>query len=144
MIHEILSSDVDFARGMMESGHPDAEILGYLASRGLEPAKATQLVDDLRHGRKPNAQLPFELRPVGQNAVGGRGTAKGEAHPGHHPHLKRSGSRKSTLSAIPWWFVLLIGIAVLALGYILLESGNNLSMDAINQNKHELPPAPGK
>ena len=65
MIHEIVSSDVDFARGMMGSGHPDAEILAYLASRGLDPAKAAQLVVDLRHGRKPDTQLPLSsVQPV--------------------------------------------------------------------------------
>jgi hypothetical protein len=68
MIHEIVSSDVEFARGMMDSGHPDTELLAYLATRGLDPAKAAQLVDDLRHGREPSAQLPYELRPASPNA----------------------------------------------------------------------------
>ena len=144
MIHEILSSDIDFARGMMDSGHPDTEILGYLASRGLEPAKAAQMVDDLRHGRKPNVRLPAEFLPAGHSAAGRKVTANKEATPVAPAHQKRSGSRKHKRSAIPWWFILLAVIALLALGYVLLESGGNLSTDAINQNKHELPPVPGK
>jgi hypothetical protein len=140
MIHELVSSDVDFARGMMDSGHPDAEILGYLASRGLDPAKAAQLVDDLRHGRKPDAQLPFELRPAGHRAVGGGETARKEPQPGQSFHRQRPRSGKHNRSAIPWWFVLLVVIALLALGYVLLETGANVSVE----DKHELPPAPGK
>ena len=137
MIHEIVSSDVDFARGMMDSGHPDAEILAYLASRGLEPAKAAQLVDDLRHGRTPSAQLPFELRPAGHSATEGRGTAKAEPYQAQPSYRKRSGSGKHKRSGIPWWFIILFLIAVLALGYVFLEAGSSVSMDV---EKHELPP----
>jgi hypothetical protein len=144
MIHEIVSSDVDFARGMMDSGRSDTEILAYLASRGLEPAKAAELMDDLRHGRTPSAKLPFELRPPGHRAVGGRGTARGEAHPAQHAYRNLSGSWKRKLSAIPWWFVVLVGIALFALGYVLLEAGSRLSREGIDKDKHELPPAADK
>jgi hypothetical protein len=141
MIREIVSSDVDLARGMMDSGHSDPEILAYLASRGLEPARAAQLVDDLRHGRTPSAQLPFALRPPGDRAGGGRGTATGEAHHAPHSHRKRSRTSKYKLSAIPWWFVILASTALLALGYLLLQVGTHLSTDGIDKSKHELPPA---
>jgi hypothetical protein len=144
MIHEIVSSDVDFVRGMMDSGHPDAEILAYLASRSLEPAKAAQLVDDLRHGRKPSVQMPFEIRPDGHSAVEGRKTARTEPYqaPQSHQHSSRSGKHKR--SSIPWWFIIIVGIALVALGYVLLETGSNLSTEGINKDKHEIPPPPGK
>ena len=144
MIHEIVSSDVDFASGMLNSGHSDPEIFAYLASRGLDSAKASQLVEDLRHGRKPNPQLPFELRPAGHSAVGGRGTARTEPYQAQHSHRRRSGSRRHKGSAIEWWFLVLVAIASLALGYVLLKTGNQASTDAVNNAKHELPPAPGK
>jgi hypothetical protein len=142
MIHEIVSSDVEFARGMMDSGHPDTELLAYLATRGLDPAKAAQLVDDLRHGRESSAQLPYELRPASPSAIGSRETPRGAAQPAPHPHRKRSGSRKHTLSAIPWWFVILVGCALLALGYVLVQTGDGLATEGVNKDKHELPPAP--
>jgi hypothetical protein len=144
MIHEIVSSDVDFARGLMDSGHSDTEILANLASRGVEPAKAAQLVEDLRHGRKPSAQLPSEFRPPGSSAVGDRRTARGEATQARHSHRRRSGSGKHQRSAIPWWFVILAGIALLALGYVLLETGTHLATEGVNQDKHEVPSVPGK
>jgi hypothetical protein len=140
MIHEILTSDIGFAQGMMDSGHPDAEILEYLASRSLDPAKAAQLVDDLRHGRKPKAQLPSELLPVGRSVVGGLGTTKGEVQSAQHSHHQRSGSRRHKGSGIPWWFVILFLIAVLAFGYVFLEAGSGVATDGANIQKHELPP----
>jgi len=61
MTHDILPSDVECAKAMLDSSHSDAEILAFLATRGIEPAKAGGLVDDLRHGRHPSVQLPFGL-----------------------------------------------------------------------------------
>lgn len=40
MIHEILQSDVEVARRLISSGHPDPEIVVALTARGIEPAKA--------------------------------------------------------------------------------------------------------
>ena len=144
MIHDILSSDVDFAKGMMNASHSDAEILVYLASRGLEPANAAHLVDDLRHGRKPSVRLPSEFRPAGHSAVGGRGLANKEAAPAQHSHPSRSGSRKHRRSDIPWWFIILAGIALLAFGYVFFGSGTRVSRDAVDLEKHQIPPPPGK
>ena len=59
MIHEILESDVAVARELINSNHPDTEIVAVLASRGIEPAKTTRLLDNLHHGRKPTiADVP--------------------------------------------------------------------------------------
>lgn len=128
----------------MNSGHPNTEILAYLALRGLEPAKAAQLVDDLRHGRTPSAELPLELRPAGHSAVKGRATARGEAHQAQHSHRNGTGSVKHKRSAIPWWFVILVLVFLWALAYAWLEAGNHFSREAIDKDKHELPPGPGK
>ena len=144
MIHDIVSSDVDFARGMIDSSHSDAEILAYLASRGIEPAKAAHLVDDLRHGRHPSAQLPFVPPPGGHRAVGGPGFARAEAHHEHHAHRHHSHSGKHRRSVIPWWFVMLALIFLGALVYALLEAGTHVSKQGIDQDKHEIPPPPGK
>src|ERR1035438_8941236 len=122
MIHEIVSSDIEFAQGMMDSGHADAEILAYLASRSLDPAKAAQLVDDLRHGRKPSAQLPFELHPEAPRGIEGRATPSDDTHEPHRSHRRHSGSGRHHSAGIPWWFILLVTIALVALGYVLMRS----------------------
>lgn len=144
MIHDLLSSDVDFARGMIDSSHPDAEILAYLASRGVEPSKASQLVDDLRHGRHPSAPLPFMPRPVGHGSVGGPGFAREGTHRQHHAHRRRSHSGKHRRSVIPWWFLMLVFVFLGALVYALFQAGAHLSKQGIDQYKHDLPSAPGQ
>lgn len=144
MIHEVLQSDVEVARRLISSGHPDPEIVVALTARGIEPAKATQLLDDLHHGRKPAVQVLVVPRPSGDGAVGSPGTARGDAPQEKHSHGSRSRGGKHHPSGIPWWFVILILIFLGAIVYAFLETGNHTSKDAIDQSRHELPPPPGK
>jgi hypothetical protein len=144
MIHEILPTDVEFAKAMLHSSHSDAEILACLASRGLEPTKAAALVDDLRHGRTPTVQLPFAAgqSPPAANSrplPAVRHTAPQPPPPQSRPH-KHSHRR----GGLPWWFVLLILIFVGALGYVLCEAGGCMSKVTVPHDRHELPPPPGK
>ena len=144
MIHEILQSDVEVARGLIRSDHPDPEIVAALTSRGIEPAKATQLLDDLHHGRKPAVQVLVVPRPSGDGVVGSPGAARGDAPQEKHSHRSRSRSEKHHRSGIPWWFAVLILIFLGALVYAFLETGSHASKDAVDQSRHELPPPPGK
>ena len=145
MIREILSSDVEFAKGMLASSHSDAEILGYLTSRGIEPAKAVELLDDLRHGRQPNTPLAFEAGTTRSPAAERGGPAKAHApvafeSPRRHSH----GRRRYKQLSVPWWFVFLAAIFILALGYAFLQMGADASRESVNKVKHELSPPPGK
>jgi hypothetical protein len=145
MIHEILSSDVEFAKGMLNSSHSDAEILAYLTLRGLEPAKAAELLDDLRHGRTPNAQSAFLPGVRGSPATNQPRPAAPYAPlvpeaPRKHSHKGRTHQQHG----VPWWFILLAVIFILALGYTFFEMGPDDSSDAVSKTKHELPPAPDK
>ena len=144
MIHEILSSDVEFARGMINSSHSDAEIVAYLTSRGIHAAKAAELLDDLRHGRKPNAQLAFvpgavsspptnRPRPAGADAPPTQESPRSHSHRGRIKH-----------NGLPWWFILMVVIFILALGYAFFELGTDSSNESADTIKHELPPPPGK
>lgn len=144
MIHEILPSDVELVRGMLEASHSDAEILANLASRGIEPAKAAELVDDLHHGRTPSTQCPYELA-----ATGRRQTLRTEAtdpqvpQKPDSPHV-RSHRKAHKRSIIPWWFTVLALIFILAIGYALFEAGRAVSHSGMQQDRHELSPAPGR
>ena len=145
MIREILSSDVEFAQGMLSSSHSDAEILAYLTSRGIEPGKAADLLDDLRHGRKPTTQLAFLPRVGRSSAAGGSRPAVADAPPTsetprRHSHRRRTHRRQG----VPWWFIILAAIFILALGYAFFEMGADDSSESVSAVKHELPPPPGK
>jgi hypothetical protein len=144
MIREVLPSDVEFARGMITSSHSDAEILTILASRGIEPAKAAQLVDDLRHGRKPSWQLPFSPTtgapaPITKAQASVPIPPPAAPAPRHRPY-RRIHKRQ----AAAWWFLILLLIFAWAFGYAFLHLGSDASRDAAQKVRHEVPPAPNK
>jgi hypothetical protein len=145
MIHEILASDVEFAQGMINSSHSDPEILAYLTSRGIESARAAELLDDLHHGRKPNIKVPFVpgagSAPAGSPAPTRRAETPQQNHQALRKHVHKG---KHKRHGMPWWFVLMVVIFILALGYAFLEMGANESDAIVNKVKHEIPPAPGK
>jgi hypothetical protein len=144
MICEILSSDVEFAQGMLKSSHSDAEILAYLTSRGIEPAKAAELLDDLRHGRKPNAQPAFVPGAGGSLTTNQPRPARAAALPAAEAPRRHSHRGSLKRSGFPWWFILLIVIFIMALGYAFFEMGGDASSDSLGKAKHELPSPPGK
>ena len=57
MTHEILQTDIEFAKGLIGTNRPDDEVAVALTRRGIEPAAAAQLVDDLRNGRRVQPQM---------------------------------------------------------------------------------------
>ena len=143
MIREVLPSDVEFARGMMGGHHSDAEILAILHSRGVEPGKAAQLLDDLQHGRKPETHLPYSAASLSAGPQTHHRTGAAVVHTpasskSHHPHRSRRGSGPS------WWFLLLVVIFVWAIGYAFLHLGSDASQDVIQKVRHEVPPPPNK
>jgi hypothetical protein len=144
MIHEILPSDVEFARGLINSSHSDAEILAYLASRGIETAQAAKLVDDLRHGRQPSVQVPFVPFPGGHGTSGRAKVARAHSHHEYHAPQRHSRSGKHRTAGLPWWFVLLLLIFVGALIYLFLGTEPDASKAAIDHGRHEIPSPPGK
>jgi hypothetical protein len=145
MIHEILSSDVEFAKGMLDASHSDAEILGYLASRGIDPAKAAELLDDLRHGRKPNTPMTLVPHAPGPTAAERGGPVGADAFPGSESRRRHShGRRRYKQPRMPWWVILLAAIFILALAYAFFEAGSEASKESVSKVKHELPPPPGK
>lgn len=137
MIHETLPSDVDLAKSMLGSGRSETEILAALASRGLDPPKAAALLDDLRHGRVPSTQLPFVTGP--------RRRRTDPAPPPWNADepRKRSHRRKHRRSRIQWWFVVLLAVFACALVYAFLRMGADVSREAVDKAKHELPAGTG-
>ena len=144
MIDDILPSDVEFARGMIHSSRPDAEILSSLASRGLAQSKAARLLDDLRHGRKPEYQGQFVLgstahRTPSKPGKPGADTPPVNVHAPSHPR-----HRKHTSAGGAWWFAIIVIIFLWALWYAFFKTGADASKDVIDVEKHSIPDAPNK
>jgi hypothetical protein len=145
MMHEILASDVEFAKGMLDSSHSDAEVLGYLASRGIDPAKAVELLDNLRHGRKPDTPMAFVPGSAGQPATeSGRAAGKAALPTSESRRRHSRGLRRYRQPRMPWWFILVVAVFILALAYAYFEMGTEASKESRSKVKHELPPPPGK
>jgi hypothetical protein len=144
MIHEILASDVELARSLIAANHSDAEILAQLASRGVESAKATGLLDDLRHGRRPSTQLPIPPGSDGYHHSRKRRAAPAVAPQTLDPPRRRSHRGSHGPSGVPWWFVLLALVFIGALAYAFWQMGLQATGEAVIQDRHEIPAAPGK
>ena len=52
---------------------------------------------------------------------------------------RRRHRHKHHQSGIPWWFLLIVVIFLLALGYAFFEAGNSLATDREQQDKHAVP-----
>ena len=99
MTHDILQSDIDFAKGLISGNRQDNEVVTALVRRGIEVSAATRLVEDLRHSRpvRPQAESPYLVSA--QAAVARRTAAKAEqrpASPSETPKSHRHSSRRSS------------------------------------------------
>lgn len=129
---------------MFKASHSDAEILVHLTFRGIEPSKAARLVDDLRHGREPSAQLPFVPSVDGGPATERPRQAEAGAIQQAERLRRHSHSGTHKRKVVPGWFILLAVVFILALGYGMLELVNQLTRESADIVKHELAPPPGK
>lgn len=140
MIRELLSTDVEFAKGLLARSHSDKEILDSLAARSIEPAAAAKLVDDLRHGREPN----FHVQPPLPSNVQ-RNTPKPKAVLETTPTLRPPARhRRPRPRGGAWWVVLLAIVFLWALWYAWFRAGADASRDLIDLEKHRIPDAPTK
>jgi hypothetical protein len=56
MTNDILRTDIELATRLLEEKRPDDQIITALTFRGIDPARAAQVVDDLRNGREVKTQ----------------------------------------------------------------------------------------
>ncbi|HOC56099.1 MAG TPA: hypothetical protein PKI20_10795 [Verrucomicrobiota bacterium] len=144
MIHEILPSDVEFAKGMLDASHSDEEIRTSLAARGIEPAKAAALVDTLRHGQTPHIPFPPGL-PVARHHHEASPSASNSPPP-EKRHVSREHFHRNKLKASArWlWVVVVAVIFTVAIGYVLLQVVGVVTHMGVQQDIHELPHSPGR
>ena len=130
MTHDILQSDITLATRLVGDQRPDDEIILALVHRGVDPAQAAKLLDDLRSGRKPTAQspLPSEMsmsrRSRSRNAA--RGTSQGSATRSPEPESRRQppsppatrGRKKPTVLWGVTLVVFVLAIAVVGIGLL--------------------------
>ena len=140
MSHETSASDIEFAQGMLNAGCSDAEVLASLTSRGIEPAKAAELLDEVRHDRTPSRDGTEAPGRSGSHHRHRRRRVSSHAHgrlesPSKHSYRGRKYKGPSGL----WWFVPVALIFIIALVYAFVEVGADRSSQPAGRDQHRLP-----
>ena len=133
MTHDILQSDIALATRLMGEQRSNEEILQALKYRGVDPAKAAKLLDDLHSGRKPEIRppLPSEVtlprRPRSSSTA--RGTSReSRTHsqepppPAELPQRSAPSTRRNAVLGKVATASFLV-LAVAAVGHALLKRG---------------------
>jgi len=126
MTRDILQSDIDLAIRLRDELRPGAEIIQALARRGIDSARAAQLVDDLKNGRDVEAQatVPSEFTLRQRKRVEHRKPEPASAAPPQlrRNHPPRRGTSGTKASRAAWWVVMApLGVLIVVLGAILIE-----------------------
>ena len=123
MIHDILQSDIELAKRLLEAGRPDGEVVTVLSKRKLGVDEASRLVADLRQGKRvsPSSSLAAALKtappsmaaaePVKARVPGAGSPARRSARPrSSHSH----GHNRKRLNL--GWVVIVVLLCVGAVG----------------------------
>ena len=131
MTHDILQTDIDLATRLRDDQRPDEEILLALAHRGVDPAKAAQLVDNLRNGRAPVTPpiLPPEFarsrrsrsRSVARETVQSPPTPDPQAAPERERRARPASQGRKKFVAVWWAAVALVGLTIAVVAVVLLR-----------------------
>ncbi|MGD0262760.1 MAG: hypothetical protein ABSD29_23585 [Verrucomicrobiota bacterium] len=102
MTHDILQSDIELATRLRDDHRSDDEIILALVHRGVELGPATQLVDDLRNGRKaaPPSTAHLEFTPARRSRAKSASRGTGQNRP-EHPSQAEARREPSAQPAVP-------------------------------------------
>src|SRR5436190_9251388 len=115
MTGDLLQSDIDLARRLIDAGQSEAEIIVALGYRRIGPEKAQRLVHALREGVdvQPDPMRPEVLwQPV--VATGAENRRPERSSPAPARHEADSGSR------FPWFRVALLGVVAVTIAAVFL------------------------
>src|SRR5580765_5907754 len=127
MTNDILQSDIDLARRLLEGGRPPEDIVVALGYRGINGKRAAQLIADLQSGKTVEPDRPITISLPSKQVE--------ETDPLEHEDSSRSaateltrerpreprGKRQKT-GAFPWFTVIGLTAAAVCLGVFVLLS----------------------
>ncbi|MGO8928748.1 MAG: hypothetical protein ACLQU3_17920 [Limisphaerales bacterium] len=148
MTHDVLRTDIELATRLRAAERPDDEIIAALVQRGVDPAGAARLVDDLRDGRKAIAQSPvppeFLLPRRIRTKSGDRGTGPSQPQPAQGANLRRKHSVRSARHhrkrpAAAWRIpAIIVALGVVA-GGILIAHRYHAGADSTEEHASKAP-----
>jgi hypothetical protein len=133
MTHDILQSDIDLARKLLDSGRPVTEIVAALAHRGIDSSRAAQLVADLQSAKPvvPDKPIEIRLRPKPAEITGSDpGRSRRTELPAQR--TDRSQSRRKA-DGFPWFTIIALTSAALCVAAFVLISRKSHKSDSTDQ-----------
>jgi hypothetical protein len=138
MTNDILQSDIDLARKLLDGNRPSDEIVAALAYRGINGTRAAQLVADLQAGKKVEPDRPISINLPSRTTENPAPAQERQSASRAQPELvgergaSRSTRRKS--NAFPWFTsIALTSAAVCVAMFVLLSRKSHLHV-LVNQN----------
>jgi hypothetical protein len=139
MTKDILQSDIDLARNLLEAGRPSDEIVTALGYRGIEGTRATQLIAELQAGKKVEPDRPISINlppktseepaPAAQERDRGKST---QANLTGERERWRSTRRKA--NAFPWFTIIALASAGVCVTIFVLLSRKSHSNASVEQS----------
>jgi hypothetical protein len=146
MTPNILPTDIELASKLVASGRPPGDIVAALVSRGIDPATAAQVADNLLHGRRVEPQIPaaLEISPRRRRRSSEAGPQGGQPAPtasapqpsasSRNRPRNRPGAKRFELTIAQWLLAIAAVCAVgVAIGLLVrdarLHSGRDSQQD---------------
>jgi len=136
MTNDILQSDIDLARKLLDGRRPSDEIVAALSYRGIDRHRAAQLVADLQAGRPVEPDRPISVNLPSRTSEDPAPAAEKQSGKSTQTDLAgERGASRSThrkANAFPWFtMIALAAAAVCVLAFVLLsrKSHSNVSVN---------------
>jgi hypothetical protein len=143
MTPNILPTDIDLASKLAASGRPPGDIVSALVSRGVDPATAAQVADDLLHGRRVEPQIPpaLEISPRRRRRSGEASPPEGQpapsnfapqpSAPSRNRPRNRPGPKRFELSIAQWLLAIAaLGAVGVAIGLLVVDARRHSGRDS--------------
>jgi hypothetical protein len=141
MTNDILQSDIDLARRLLDAGRPADEIVATLGYRGINGTRAVQLVAELQAGKTVEPDKPIAIKLPSGTSEGsavsahqpGRSSAQGDLP--ERPQNSRSTQRKA--HSFPWFTIIALVAAAVSVAAFVLLSRKSHTSDSNDQDRSQ-------
>src|ERR1044071_962047 len=137
MTDEILQTDIDLARRLVDAGNGDTEIIYLLARRNIAPDRASRLISDLREGRAVAPDRVWRAIALeGELPIASSASRQTTSSPA------RARNRPSTPIRVPWFRVLMAAgvFFCIAMAVWIGRQRNERAKEPLNQAGAATPP----
>lgn len=137
MTNDILQTDIDLARKLLDARHPSDEIVAALSYRGIDGTRAAQLVADLQAGKKLEPDKPVSInlpsRTTEDPALAQERQGARRVQPELADERRESRPTRRKANAFPWFTTIALTSAAICVAMFVLLSRKSHSTVSANQ-----------